>query len=301
MKVFRPKLSEYLTSDFRSHEKNKLESIEGITYIPSWDDSPDILLTNTSTEIDHDKIWNVRLIVHANSGHEPFDKSFVERFSGIIVRGNVIRTQAVVQYIISCLFQRYGQAPFSSRWDTKRRWNRKLLEEFKILLIGYGHIGRQLASVLTSLNASPRIYDPWQGHDQLDVHDADIIILCCSSNVFNKHLINKHFLNKISPEATLINSARGDLVDEVSLLHFLDNNPQAFAFLDVQEKEPPTLKKFLNLNNISTSSHVAGVYKNIEQNIINFEYTIIKKFAHSPEALISEHSESLLTPSSFVE
>ena len=301
MKIFRPHVSEYFSSQFTAHEKLKLESIDKTTYVYSWKEDPHILLTNTSVEINPNKMGSVRLIVHANSGHEPFKKKFVEKFPGFIVMGNVIRTQAVVQYILSCIFQRHCQPPFSRKWDPVRCWERTLLKDLKILLVGYGHIGQKLTSILTAMDATPDIYDPWLGHDKLEPTDADMVILCCSKNHLNKNFINSDFLNKISSGATIINSARGSLIDESALVNFLENNPKSFAFLDVYEKEPCHLKKFHHLTNIATSSHVAGIFKTIEQKIIDFEYDVIKNFVTCPETFMTNYAKMILSPCTLVE
>ena len=297
--VFRPHTSEYFSPDFPMWEKSKLESLEGISYINSWDQSPHILLTNTSAKINENQTKTLRLIVHANSGHEPFDKNFVEHCSAPIVMGNVIRVQAVVQYITSCLFQRYCLPPFSHQWDERRCWKRTLLEDLNILIIGYGHIGRKLHTVLKGFNATVNIYDPWQGHDHLQPQHADAIVLCCSRTPLSRHLIDADFLNQISPQATIVNIARGEIIDELSLVHFLENHPQAFAFLDVREQEPHPPECFNHLSNIATSSHVAGVFQSIEQKIIDFEYGVIKDFLHSPESFEARYSGLLLSPSHF--
>ena len=299
VKVLRPNLSNYFSPLFRAAEKGKLESLKGVSYIQSWDESPDVLLSNTTTEIDNAQMGNASLIIHANSGREPYDQEFVENFPGLIVMGNIIRVQAVVQYIMSCIFKRYSTPPFTSQWDRHRHWNRSLLEELKILIIGYGHIGRQLTSVLNTLDVTPDIYDPWQGYEQLDPAHAEMIILCCSGGPHNKHLINGDFLNQISPRATIINSARGHLIDEHSLVHFLENNPHAFAFLDVHEQEPFPDKRFGVLSNVATSSHIAGVFQGIEQKIINFEYNVLRDFVSARESFAAKYSKLILSPRGF--
>ena len=300
MKVYRPHLSEYFPPCFREKEKEKLESIKGVKYVYSWQESPNIVLTNTSTHIDKKKFKDVQLIVHPNSGQEPFRKSFVKDFKGIIVTGNIIRVQAVIQYILSCIFQRYVNPPFSLEWDTSRKWDRTLIDNLKILIIGYGYIGRQLEQVLHQLQSSPYIYDPWQGHKKMKNKDIDVVILCCSANPLNKHMIDESFLSKVSPDATIINTARGNLINESSLFYFLENNPESFAFLDVHEQEPFLSKKFSHLSNVATSSHVAGVFKFIQQKVIDFEYDVIRNFVLSKQTFSTCYAESILSPNSFV-
>ena len=59
-------------------------------------------------------------------------------------------------------------------------------------------------------------------------------------------------------DAFLINTARGQLVDQIALKHALKDNQLAGAALDVYEIEPPTDTEFLSLPQLITTPHIAG-------------------------------------------
>ena len=63
------------------------------------------------------------------------------------------------------------------------------------------------------------------------------------------------------------------------LLKYLNETPGATAYLDVFEEEPYN-DKTAQLPNLFKSSHIAGVYKNIDQEIIGFTQTVIQNFVN---------------------
>lgn len=91
-------------------------------------------------------------------------------------------------------------------------------------------------------------------------------------------MIDKHFLNALKDSALIINAARGELIKTNDLVNFLKANDEAFAVLDVFEKEPNDFFEFSDLRNIKLTSHIAGVYKNIDLHTIDFETSVIRDY-----------------------
>jgi D-3-phosphoglycerate dehydrogenase / 2-oxoglutarate reductase len=76
----------------------------------------------------------------------------------------------------------------------------------------------------------------------------------------NKHLINAQSLAKMKQGAILVNTARGQLVDEKALYDALKSGHLAGAGLDVFEVEPlPTTSPLLEFNNVMFCGHLAGL------------------------------------------
>ena len=77
--------------------------------------------------------------------------------------------------------------------------------------------------------------------------EADFVSLHCPSTKETKGLINKQTISKMKPSAYLINTARGDIVNENELVEALKENKIMGAGLDVYEKEPEVQKDLVQL------------------------------------------------------
>lgn len=296
VQIYRTNASTYQAPNFFQKEKDALEKIEGVKYIKSLNevnnDDPFILLTNTHTkpeQLPKVLIDKTVLVIHPNSGHDNFPVEFVNNSLFPIIIGNPIRSHAVVEYTLSTLFHHFTKIENHLHWDDNRLWNRKLLRDQKVLVIGNGHIGKTLARSLEPLCRELQVYDPFQENQfqnsnlittySDEIFDgAQLLILAASLNDSSKHIINSQVLKRLDPECVIINPARGSLLKEDDLIHFLQKNPKAFAYLDVFEEEPFKPGYLHDLKNINKTSHIAGVYEKLNKDIISFEYQMIKEF-----------------------
>lgn len=282
LSVKRISTSPYFSPEFEKLEKNKIETVAGAKMLPANSEQlADILITNTHTNIStisEAQLRACKLLIHPNSGYDNLPAEFIKEASFPVIIGNPIRAHAVSNYILSALYTHYSPIPFDHSWNPSRKWPRKLLTELSILILGSGHIGNLLKSSLASSVASIQVYDPHLGHNELKLKGVDVVIPACSLNQANKHMINQEFLLQLNEDFLLINAARGGLVHTEDLLKVLAKRPRAHAILDVFEKEPADLSVFGQRDNIRVSSHVAGVYENIDATTAKFEAEVISDF-----------------------
>jgi len=246
------------------------------------------LVTNTHTPVEKipSQILDQTIIMlHANSGYDNFPPKWAKAQDFPIILGNSIRAQAVTQYIVSELLSYSNQVDSHKKWDATRKWPRQLLDQKKVLIIGYGEIGHKLESTLLPLTQEITIYDPFQERN-FDLNSIlgifDIIIFSCSLNKSSHHLLNQNNIDLLKEDVLIINAARGRLIEEKPLISFLSKNPSAYAILDVFEKEPFT-DQFNEIQNIKTTSHIAGVSKDLDQRIVKFAQTSLKKMKNNEE------------------
>ncbi|CUX22715.1 2-hydroxyacid dehydrogenase [Clostridium sp. C105KSO13] len=118
----------------------------------------------------------------------------------------------------------------------------------KILgVIGYGNIGKEIIKVAQALGMKILVSTRTPRKDAENIHfttneevfrQSDFISLNCPLNEATRHMINKETITIMKPTAFLINTARGALIDEKTLIEALQNKVIAGAGLDVQEAEP---------------------------------------------------------------
>jgi lactate dehydrogenase-like 2-hydroxyacid dehydrogenase len=106
--------------------------------------------------------------------------------------------------------------------------------------------------VARSLGAEPR--------DRLEqvLEEADFVSLHCPATPETRHLMNESRLRRMKPEAYLINTARGDVVDEGALVAALRSGRLAGAGLDVFEREPQVTPDLLAMENVVLLPHLGS-------------------------------------------
>ncbi len=143
--------------------------------------------------------------------------------------------------------------------------------EGKILgIIGFGRIGRSVASKMKPFGLEILVYDPFANKDLIESLNAksvsleellqrsDIITLHCPLTGETKKIIREETLRLMKNTAYLVNTARGGLVDENALYKALKEGWIAGAALDVLEKEPPEPNNpLLSLSNVIVTPHIA--------------------------------------------
>lgn len=87
---------------------------------------------------------------------------------------------------------------------------------------------------------------------------SDFVALHCPGGKNNRHLINAESLVHMQKHAFLINTARGDVVDEVALVAALQNGQLAGAGLDVFEREPAVTEALLAMENVVLLPHLGS-------------------------------------------
>lgn len=88
--------------------------------------------------------------------------------------------------------------------------------------------------------------------------EADFVSLHCPAKPQNRHLINAGRLAHMKRDSFLINTARGDIVDEAALVEHLRQNRLAGAGLDVYEREPQLHPDLVKSNNVVLLPHLGS-------------------------------------------
>lgn len=136
----------------------------------------------------------------------------------------------------------------------------------KALLLGYGAIGKLIEERLKAFavdvtvvrrSPGPNMLTPDQWRDRLG--DFDWVILAVPATPETDGMIGAAELAAMKPAATLINIARGTVVDQPALVTALNEKQIAAAFLDVTTPEPlPADDPLWSLDNAHITMHLSG-------------------------------------------
>ncbi len=143
----------------------------------------------------------------------------------------------------------------------------------KLGCIGFGRIAQAVAQKgHFGFDMKISFYDPYPPADETIekfkatccdtiedlLKDADFVSLHCPGGKENANLINAERLSLMQDHAFLINTARGDVVDEVALVDALKNGVIAGAGLDVYAKEPTVTEALLAMENVVLAPHLGS-------------------------------------------
>lgn len=153
------------------------------------------------------------------------------------------------------------------------------LEGKTIGIIGFGAIGQAVAKIADAFGMSVKVvarsaekaihlgYEV-QTLEQV-ISNSDILTLHIPSTVETKNIMNKTVFQKMKEKVILINTSRGDLIDEEDLYEGLKEKKPAFAALDVLKIEPPTAgNPLFELENCVITPHVAWASKQARQKLM---------------------------------
>ncbi|HLZ28223.1 MAG TPA: 2-hydroxyacid dehydrogenase [Chloroflexota bacterium] len=139
-------------------------------------------------------------------------------------------------------------------------------------IVGMGRIGREVARRLAGWSATLVYFDPFRLSAELEqdlglryleldqlLRIADAVTIHVPLNARTRHLIDAESLSLMKPQAVLVNTARGGLVDEAALAVALREGRILGAGLDVLSQEPPPADHpLLDRSNVVLTPHTAG-------------------------------------------
>jgi phosphoglycerate dehydrogenase-like enzyme len=139
-------------------------------------------------------------------------------------------------------------------------------------IVGMGRIGQEVATRLAGWDANIVYYDPFRltpereqalgvRYVELDelLRMADVVTVHVPLNAQTRHLIDAESLSIMKSTSVLVNTARGELVDEVALVQALKEGRILGAGLDVLGQEPPPADHpIFALSNVVLTPHTAG-------------------------------------------
>lgn len=166
-------------------------------------------------------------------------------------------------------------------------------------IVGYGELGRAVARIGAAFGMQVRIaehrgHPPRPGRVALDtlLKSADVVSLHCPLTEETRNLIGARELGLMRPDAILVNTARGGIVDETALLQALQDGRIGGAAVDVLTEEPPRHGNPLlavNLPNLLVTPHIAWASTRARQRLIDAIAENIRAWlAGKPRNLVSD-------------
>jgi phosphoglycerate dehydrogenase-like enzyme len=239
------------------------------------------LVVRTYTTVD-DRLLRqaatLRVVARAGVGIENIDVAACRERGVEVVYAPDANTQAVVEFVFSLLADVLRPRPRVERprpldaWQALRDQSvgRRQLDQLTLGLLGLGRIGRRVAAVAGAYGMRVRYNDLLEippadrhGAEPVAVDElfasCDVVSIHVDGRASNREFVGENLLEGLRPEAILLNTSRGFVVDNVALAAAMARRPGAVALLDVHDPEPfGGDYPLLGLSNVRLYPHLAG-------------------------------------------
>lgn len=192
----------------------------------------------------------LKVISRCGSGMSNIDMKAANKYGIKIFSTPFAPTTAVAELTVGAIISLLRMIPLMDKDMHEGKWSKKIgtqLEGKTVLIIGFGRIGRKVASLLKPFNIRLLVVDTKIHNKEIDgievlsldkaLSESDIITLHASGE---QEIIGKNEFRLIKKGAFILNAARGQLIDEKSLIDALEDGKVKGAWLDTFGIEPYT-------------------------------------------------------------
>ena len=259
------------------------------------------LLTN-KTPLDGETIRNLpglKYIGVLATGYNLVDVETADKLGIIVSNIPAYSTDSVAQMAFALLLAATNNVESYTRLNREGKWT--ACEDFcytvspimelagkRMGIVGFGNIGRKVAHIalafgmnvtaFTSKDASSLPQGVSKGKDAA-LGECDVVTLHCPLTEDTYHLVNREWLAKLKPGAILINTARGQLVDEEAVCEALRSGRLRALCTDVLSQEPPSPDNpVLKAPNVYVTPHIGWASLEARRRLMDIAAENLKAF-----------------------
>jgi len=236
-----------------------------------------------------EKCKKLKVISRHGVGYDNVDIKFLkEKKISLLVTGTTASISPAEHIMfmilnISKSFDLFDQSVRKGKFDSIMHMNHNSFELFnkKILIVGFGRIGKQLIKRCLGFEMKIFVYDPFvekkiiqsYGGKKINeleeaLKETDILSLSVPLTKLTYNMINLKKMKMMKKTSIIINTSRGGVINEKDLNEALNQNIIYGAGLDVFEKEPPIIDNPLLKNKkVLLSPHAATFTKECTSNM----------------------------------
>ena len=241
---------------------------------------------------------NLKIVSRHGVGYDNVDLNFLNQNKialGITGTSNAV---SVAEHVLTSFLYLTKNIHLSDQLTREGKFNQKSslpnffeLYQKNIFILGFGRIGKAVAKRCLGFEAKVYVFDPYVKKEDIENYDcvsinkddgiklADYISIHLPLNSDTKNFIADKELSVMKKSAIIVNTARGGIINEKSLVTALENKEILGASLDVFETEPPNKNHpIFQLPNVLLSPHNAALTLECRkrmaveaaENIVNF-------------------------------
>jgi D-3-phosphoglycerate dehydrogenase len=247
----------------------------------------DVLIVRSRTKITKEIIEasapHVKIIARVGVGLDNIDVKEANARNIHVINSPEAAANAVSELVIGLILSLARNIPFADTETKKGNWIKKDLTGIELRgkylgIIGMGNIGRNIGRIGRALRMNLIGYDIVPVNRdfirEVGLIVTDLNTLLESADFITCHvpltaetmkMFNKEKFSKMKSTAFLVNTSRGEVIDESALYDALSNRKIAGAALDVFETEPPTNRMLLRLPNVVCTPHIGAQTKEAQE------------------------------------
>jgi D-3-phosphoglycerate dehydrogenase / 2-oxoglutarate reductase len=247
----------------------------------------DALLVRSATKVDASLIAaapRLRIIARAGVGVDNVDVEAASARGILVVNAAGASSISVAEHACALLLALSRAVPAADRAMKDGRWDKKNLLGTEVRgktlgIAGFGRIGQEVAHRAQAFGMRVIAHDPFISAElakQSDVALVPLDELCASADYITLHMPATNETHHLFDDARfarckhglrLINTARGELVDEHALRRAIESGIVAGAGLDVFEQEPPTDWALAQLPQVIATPHIAASTEEAQEQV----------------------------------
>ncbi|MFA0439676.1 hypothetical protein BCU70_18465 [Vibrio sp. 10N.286.49.C2] len=284
---------------FRSYDR----STNGVEQVIERARTANILLTN-KTPITQEVIEacpELECIAVLATGYNVVDTRYAKQRGIPVMNVPVYGTDTVAEMVFAHIFQFARNVASISNdvkenlgWSRNNDWTYWLSPQLELAgktigIIGFGNIGQRVGAIASAFGMTVLAHDdycksqPNYGHEIMPLErlleSSDIVSLHCPALPATENLVNQKSLALMKPNAILVNTSRGQLVNESDLAIALNQGDIYGAALDTLWQEPPAENNpLLTAKNCVITPHIAWATLDARIRIMNMVADNIKHF-----------------------
>ncbi|MDR3781930.1 MAG: D-2-hydroxyacid dehydrogenase [Candidatus Nitrosotalea sp.] len=242
----------------------------------------DIVVVRSRTKITKemiDRATQCKIIARVGVGLDNIDVDAAKAKNIRVINAVEGAMNAVAELVLGLMLSMAREIPRADREIRNGKWLKKELMGIELSgkylgIVGLGNIGKRLAKLARGLNMNIIGFDVMPIADDFSrdvgLIKADIDTLISSADFISfhvpltdatHHLVNAKRISTMKKTVYIINTSRGEIIDEDALYDALKEGKIAGAALDVFEKEPAVGNKLTTLPNIVCTPHIGAQTK----------------------------------------
>ena len=244
-----------------------------------------------------DKLPKLRWLQSFWAGYNTLDLEYIRKRNITLCNAKDIYSVPIAEDVICKILMHntnafaYLKSQKDHKWDLSQR--RRNLQGQTVGLIGTGSIATEIAKRLqgfgvkiigykrnpvSTLPYYDEIHSGKRGLDYV-MSNSDYIVVTADLNKETYHMINKANLKLMKETASIINIARGSIINQNDLTEALKNKTISYAGLDVFEVEPlPEEDELWDLENVYITPHASGTVKENKKRLADLIIANIQRF-----------------------